>query len=470
MLNKNRQIKVGVNMLLDAVLLFAAFGLANYLRFNYVRFFEPGGAGPALEVARDPFNWLAGGVLVVCLVLGYWMCGVYDASRLHRFSRRCATIAAANGVGVLVFITGLYMFHQDNYSRVVLGLFYAIGTGAMLAERLLRRWYDRAQRRKGLGLRHILLVGGGAAAKQYLRALDHNPYYGFQVDGYLCDRQDAAFPVPWLGGYKQLDACMEQGGYDEVVLALEAFEISFLPKMIAACDRQGIRITMVPFYNDYLPARPTIDVLDECKLINVRQTPFDNLLNAFVKRAMDVAGSLVLILLTSPVMLVVAVGVKLSSPGPVIFKQERVGLNKRPFLMYKFRSMRVNAQESTGWSRNEDPRKTRFGSFIRKFSLDELPQFFNVLKGDMSLVGPRPEVPFHVEHFKEEIPRYLVRQQVRPGITGWAQIHDLRGNTDIAERIRYDIWYIENWTVALDVKILLRTVFGGKMVNDEKLN
>ena len=470
MLNKNRQIKVGLNMLLDAVLLFAAFGLANYLRFNFVRFFEPGGAGPALEVARDLLNWLAGGVLVAGLVVGYWICGVYDASRLRGFSRRCATMAAVNGAGVLVFITGLYMFHQDNYSRVVLGLFYAIGTGTMVAERLFRRWYDRALRRRGVGLRHILLVGGGAAAAQYLRALEHNPYYGFQVDGYLCDRQETAFPVPWLGGYKQLDACMEQGGYDEVVLALEAFEISFLPKMIAACDRQGIRITMVPFYNDYLPARPTIDVLDECKLINVRQTPFDNLLNAFVKRAMDVAGSLVLILLTSPVMLVVAVGVKLSSPGPVIFKQERVGLNKRPFLMYKFRSMRVNGQESTGWSQNEDPRKTRFGSFIRKFSLDELPQFFNVLKGDMSLVGPRPEVPFHVEHFKEEIPRYLVRQQVRPGITGWAQIHDLRGDTDIAERIRYDIWYIENWTVALDVKILLRTVLGGKMVNQEKLN
>ena len=470
MLNKNRQIKVGLNMLLDAVLLFAAFGLANYLRFNFVRFFEPGGAGPALEVARDLRNWLAGGVLVAGLVVGYWICGVYDASRLRGFSRRCATMAAVNGAGVLVFITGLYMFHQDNYSRVVLGLFYAIGTGTMVAERMFRRWYDRALRRRGVGLRHILLVGGGAAAAQYLRALEHNPYYGFQVDGYLCDRQETAFPVPWLGGYKQLDACMEQGGYDEVVLALEAFEISFLPKMIAACDRQGIRITMVPFYNDYLPARPTIDVLDECKLINVRQTPFDNLLNAFVKRAMDVAGSLVLILLTSPVMLVVAVGVKLSSPGPVIFKQERVGLNKRPFLMYKFRSMRVNGQESTGWSQNEDPRKTRFGSFIRKFSLDELPQFFNVLKGDMSLVGPRPEIPFHVEHFKEEIPRYLVRQQVRPGITGWAQIHDLRGDTDIAERIRYDIWYIENWTVALDVKILLRTVLGGKMVNQEKLN
>lgn len=174
---------------------------------------------------------------------------------------------------------------------------------------------------------------------------------------------------------------------------------------------------MVPFYSDYLPARPTIDVLDECKLINVRQTPFDNLLNAAVKRGLDILGSLILIILTSPIMLVTAIGVKLSSPGPIIFKQERIGLNKKPFMMYKFRSMRVNVQQETGWSTDYDPRKTHFGSFIRKFSLDELPQFFNVLKGDMSLVGPRPEVPFHVEHFKEEIPRYLVRQQVRPGCT-----------------------------------------------------
>ena len=178
---------------------------------------------------------------------------------------------------------------------------------------------------------------------------------------------------------------------------------------------------------------------------------------------------MLLIILTSPVMLAVAIGVKLSSPGPVLFRQERIGLNKKPFMMYKFRSMRVNTEENTAWSTNADPRKTRFGSLIRKFSLDELPQFFNVLKGDMSLVGPRPEIPFHVEHFKEEIPRYLVRQQVRPGCTGWAQVNGLRGDTDIAERIRYDIWYIENWTVALDLKIIFRTVFGGKMINDEKL-
>lgn len=335
---------------------------------------------------------------------------------------------------------------------------------------MLRRWYDRWRHRRGEGFRHILLVGGGKMAAQYLLALEHNPYYGFRVDGYIALRPTPGFTPRYLGGYDKLDLALSEPGIDEVVVALDADEMDRISKVFAACDKQGVRITMVPFYNDYLPARPTIDALGDCKLINVRQTPFDNILNAFVKRLLDVLGSLCLIVLTSPIMLAVAVGVKLSSPGPIIFKQKRVGLNKREFMMYKFRSMRQNAGEQTGWSTDSDPRKTRFGSLIRKFSLDELPQFFNVLKGDMSLVGPRPEVPFHVEHFKEEIPRYLVRQQVRPGVTGWAQINGLRGDTDIAERIRYDIWYIENWTLALDIKILFRTVFGGKMINDEKLN
>ena len=186
-----------------------------------------------------------------------------------------------------------------------------------------------------------------------------------------------------------------------------------------------------------------------------------------IGRALGGIGLVVL----SPVYLAIIVAIKKEDgiTAPVFFSQKRVGIHKEYFNLYKFRSMRVNVQQETGWSTDCDPRKTHFGSFIRKFSLDELPQFFNVLKGDMSLVGPRPEVPYHVEHFKEEIPRYLVRQQVRPGCTGWAQIHGLRGDTDIAERIRYDIWYIENWTVALDIKIIFRTVFGGKMVNDEKL-
>ena len=469
MLEKNQRTKSMLSGLLDVVLLFVSFLLANYVRFNYVVFFEPGGAGPALQVAGDPRNFIAGVGTSVLLVLAYWVAGVYSSSRLRGLARRCTIMAMINAAGIMVFVFFLYLMHLDDYSRVVLGLFYGFATVTMVAKRMIRRWVDRARRRKGLGLRHILLVGGGKSAALYLRALEHNPYYGFVVDGYLAATEEPGLGVPYLGGYDKLDEALESAALDEVVVALEANEIDQLPHTFAICDKHGTRITMVPFYSDYLPARPTIDVLDECKLINVRQTPFDNILNAAIKRGLDIIGSLVLIVLTSPVMLVTAIGVKLSSPGPIIFKQERIGLNKKPFMMYKFRSMRVNVQQETGWSKDYDPRKTHFGSFIRKFSLDELPQFFNVLKGDMSLVGPRPEVPFHVEHFKEEIPRYLVRQQVRPGCTGWAHIHGLRGDTDIAERIRYDIWYIENWTVALDIKIIFRTVFGGKMVNDEKL-
>ena len=202
--------------------------------------------------------------------------------------------------------------------------------------------------------------------------------------------------------------------------------------------------------------------------MNIRRIPLDNWANAFLKRAMDVAGSLVLMILTSPLMLFAAVGVKLSSPGPVIFSQERVGRGKKPFSMYKFRSMRVNPRQETGWSRDRDSRKTKFGAFIRKFSIDELPQFFNVFKGDMSLVGPRPEVPYYVEQFKEEIPLYMVKHQVRPGITGWAQVNGLRGDTSIKERIEHDIYYIEHWSPAFDVKILFLTLFKG-VVNSEKL-
>lgn len=184
---------------------------------------------------------------------------------------------------------------------------------------------------------------------------------------------------------------------------------------------------------------------------------------------MDIVGSLALIAVSAPLMAACAIGVKLSSPGPVIFKQKRVGLGKRPFDMYKFRSMYVNGTQGTAWSTNHDGRKTRFGAFMRKCSLDELPQFFNVLKGDMSLVGPRPEIPYYVEKFKEDVPLYMVKHQVRPGITGWAQVNGLRGDTSIKARVEHDVYYIEHWSVLFDIEILLKTVFGGKFVNGEAL-
>ena len=185
--------------------------------------------------------------------------------------------------------------------------------------------------------------------------------------------------------------------------------------------------------------------------------------NAFIKRAMDIVGSLLCIVLFSPIMLAAAIAVKLSSPGPLIFKQERVGLHNRPFKMYKFRSMTVQkaSEEVSKWTTKNDVRVTPVGRFIRKTSIDELPQLFNVLKGDMSLIGPRPERPFFVDKFKEEIPRYMIKHQVRPGMTGWAQVNGLRGDTSIRKRIELDLFYIENWSVSFDIRILFLTVFKG---------
>ena len=198
-------------------------------------------------------------------------------------------------------------------------------------------------------------------------------------------------------------------------------------------------------------------------VINIRYVPLSNTFNAIIKRAVDIVGSLVCLVLFSPVMLVTAVLIKLTSPGPLIFKQERVGLHNQPFIMYKFRSMEVQKAnvEQKGWTTRHDPRVTGIGKFIRRTSIDELPQLINVLKGEMSLIGPRPERPQFVEKFREEIPRYMIKHQVRPGMTGWAQVNGYRGDTSIRKRIEYDLYYIENWTLGLDIKILFLTVFKG---------
>jgi len=314
----------------------------------------------------------------------------------------------------------------------------------------------------------VIVVGDGHLAQQYVEDIRMNPHLGITVDGYVSAAEKPGLGKH-IGCYEDMEWILQNRELDELVVALEPSEVHFMPQILAAADKEGVPLSLIPFFNDYIPSQPTIEALGNTRLIDMRATPMDHLGWAVVKRAMDIVGALVLIVLSGPVMLAVAIGVRISSPGPVIFRQERVGKNKKPFEMLKFRSMRITGTEDTGWSTHDDPRKTKFGSMIRKYSLDELPQFFNVLKGDMSLIGPRPEVVYHVNHFKEEIPRYLVRQQVRPGITGWAQVNGLRGDTSIEERVKYDIWYIENWSIWLDVKILLMTVFGG-MVNPEKIS
>ena len=240
-------------------------------------------------------------------------------------------------------------------------------------------------------------------------------------------------------------------------------EYSKLEKLVSVCEKSGVHTQFVPDYNNIIPSRPYTEDLMGLPVVNIRYVPLTNTFNSMVKRAVDFFGSLCGIILISPILIIISILVKCTSKGPLIFKQERVGLHNETFMMYKFRTMRVQdeKEEKKAWTVKDDPRVTGIGRILRKTSLDELPQLFNILKGEMSLVGPRPERPFFVEQFKEQIPRYMVKHQVRPGLTGWAQINGYRGDTDIKKRIDCDLYYIENWTMGLDFKIMFLTIFKG---------
>lgn len=474
MIKQNQRIINFLNIVSDAILTFCSFYLALYVRIELFHGYT------TLKLFSPRYLLVITGYSLL-VVLVYAALRMYGSYRFKEPGSEIATILLVNAVAVLGFMAFLYVTRIMEFPRLAVFLFWLLSSAAVIGKRMVVRGLLRHYRKLGYNQKHVLLVGSGPMAARYLADLAAEPHLGVMADGYLeaeSGEEGAAVPVTdsffeqyacrCLGSYSQLEQLLEQQPFDEVIVALEPHETAQIKPVIAAVEKEGVRISLIPFYSDYIPSHPAINAVGRSKLIDLRSTPLDNLGWALCKRGMDIIGSLILIILTSPIMLITAIGVKLSSPGPILFKQERIGKDRKPFQMLKFRSMRVTGTEQTGWSTNADPRKTRFGSFIRKFSMDELPQFFNVLKGDMSLVGPRPEIPYHVRHFKEEIPLYLVRQQVRPGITGWAQVHGLRGDTSIEERVKYDIWYIENWSLWLDIFILFKTAFGG-MVNSEQL-
>ena len=457
MIKENQRLFNRLNVLSDGCLVFCALLLAYWVRFCAL-------SGTASFPFRS-YVYLALGTTVLCLVT-YATAGLYGSYRAVRFHKEAQALFLATVLDTLLLMAFLFVFRLSEMSRWMLVFFCVLNFGLLVSKRAVLRLTLRHYRKLGYNQKHVILVGDSNVAAVYVSKVREDKSLGYLVDGYVAGTGHLK-DLPYLGDYEQLEAVVDRLKPDEVVAAVGSGEQDLIGKVIQICEKTGTKVSLVPYYAAYMPSNPEIDNINGLPVINLRRIPLDNMGNAFVKRAMDIVGALALIILTSPLMLAAAVGVKLSSPGPVLFKQERVGKDKKTFYMYKFRSMRVNSEEKTGWSRNSDPRKTRFGALIRKFSIDELPQFFNVLKGDMSLVGPRPEVPHYVEQFKEEIPRYMVKHQVRPGITGWAQVNGYRGDTSIRKRIEYDIYYIENWNVFFDLKILLMTPF--KSVNQEKL-
>ncbi len=390
--------------------------------------------------------------------------GLYNNERIMFLNKEIGKIVISNVLGILIFTGILFISKQIDYSRSILVLFFLINIIIMSVERVIIRKFIRRIRKKGFNIKYTVFVGYSDGTERFNRLVEENKHWGYKILGFFEDHEVDNTKLSYLGEIKCLYKYLsENRDVDEIIITLEMKDYDKLQEIISTCEKLGVRAQIIPSYYKYLPAKPYVEEIGGVPLINMRYIPLDNLLNKFIKRSIDIVGSLFAIIIFSPIMLIVAIAIKLTSKGELIFKQERVGLNRKTFTMYKFRSMRIQDpnEEKSEWTVKDDPRKTKVGNFIRKTSIDELPQFFNVLKGDMSLIGPRPERPFYVEKFKDEIPKYMVKHQVRPGITGWAQVNGWRGDTSIEKRIECDIYYIENWSISLDIKILFLTVFKG---------
>lgn len=462
MIKDNQQLLNRLHLVIDAIVVAISYVLAWYLKFA-TRFAEN---DPAVGVLDMKTYFGALWFLVPLYVVLYYAFNMYAPKRATRRKYEMFGILKANTFGIVIFMMILYLVEQYDLSRTMIASFYVINILLTALVRTLIRSLLQTIRKKGYNLKYVLLVGYSTAAEEYITRINQNPQWGYVIRGILDDtvpRGTAYKGVKVVGGIDNLRYILPENKLDEVAITIALKDYEKLSDIVDICEKSGVHTKFIPDYNSLVPSNPfTEDVLG-LPVINIRYVPLNNALNLFAKRTMDILGSLIGIILTGPIMLVVALAVKLTSEGPIIFKQERVGLHNKTFMMYKFRSMEVQkaTDEEKGWSTRNDTRVTKVGKVIRKTSLDELPQLFNILLGDMSLVGPRPERPQFVDKFKEEIPRYNVKHQVRPGLTGWAQVNGLRGDTSIRKRVEYDLFYIENWSFSLDIKIMFMTVFKG---------
>lgn len=462
MIKDNQKYFNRLHVILDAVVIAASYMLAWYIRF----------ASPISDIDASVgvysistyFEMLY--VIVPGYLILYYNFNLYTPKRATVHKYEILNIFQANVVGLILLMAGWYLVAQIHFSRAMMGYFFILNILFTTLGRSLIRALLQYFREKGYNLKYILLVGYSRAAEEYINRINSNPQWGYVVRGILDDsvpRGTLYKGVKVVGSIENLLYILPQNKLDEIAITLPLKDYDNLEHIVDICEKSGVHTKFIPDYNSMFPSRPYTEDLMGLPVINIRYVPLSNTLNWISKRVVDVAAALVGLVVSSPVMLIAAIAIGCTSRGPVIFKQERIGLHNKPFKMYKFRTMEVQkpSTEQQGWTTKDDPRVTRVGKFLRRTSIDELPQLFNILKGDMSVVGPRPERPQFVEKFKEEIPRYMVKHQVRPGLTGWAQINGYRGDTSIKRRIEYDIFYIENWTMSFDIKIMFLTIFKG---------
>ena len=451
-----------LHLVIDGVVAGLAYMLAWFIKFQSgIIKMEEGTGYHSMETYFVALYFIVPGY-----VLLYYIFHLYTPKRAAGRKVEFYNIVKANTMGLVIFIGILYIINQPNFSRSMILIFYILNIVLETFTRNVIHTVLRLMRKKGYNVKYILLVGYSRAAEEYMNRIRTNPQWGYVVRGILDDKVPRGTMyrgVKVLGKIDNLFVILPESQLDEIAVTLALEDYGRLEEIVSLCEKSGVHTKFIPDYNSVIPSSPYMEDLLGLPVINIRHVPLTNTLNLIFKRIVDIVGSVVAILISSPVILITAIAVKVTSPGPIIFSQERVGLHNKSFKMYKFRSMEIQKKsvEQKAWTVKNDPRVTKVGRFIRKTSIDELPQLFNILKGDMSLVGPRPERPLFVEKFKEEIPRYMIKHQVRPGLTGWAQINGYRGDTSIRKRIEYDLYYIENWTMGFDIKILFLTIFKG---------
>ena len=462
MIKDNQKYFNGLHVFLDALAIAGSYILAWYLKFEGPFVTEGAGALP-MGFYFSALYFLVPGYLI----LYYWF-KLYTPKRSQTLEKEILDIIKVNAIGVAFFLMAITAFKigHGNFSRVLIFLFFIINLVITLLFRVVLRTSLRYFRKRGYNLKHILLVGYSRAAEEYISRINANPQWGYVVRGILDNHVPAGTQykgVKVIGSIENLEVVLPLSHLDEIAVTLSLSDYDILEQIVSLCEKSGVHTKFIPDYYSLIPNRPYTEDINGLSVINIRYVPLTNTVNRIAKRTVDIIGSACGLIVLSPLLLVLAILVKTTSKGPIIFKQERVGRHNKKFNMYKFRSMAVQTvdEEKKGWTVKDDPRVTKLGSFMRKTSLDELPQLWNILIGDMSIVGPRPERPQFVEKFREEIPRYMIKHQVRPGLTGWAQVNGYRGDTSIRRRIECDLYYIENWSMFLDFKIMFLTVFKG---------
>ena len=454
---------------IDACAVEGAFLLSYWIRVRST-LFERLGFDAVVPPPLD--GYLAGSaIMVVVWLLLFRAAGVYRPRRRVSLSDELIGIIRWGSAGMLILMSAAFLYRGFSYSRIVVALIWITSIVLIFSGRALVASLERKMHRRGRFLRTAVIIGNDALANDVFVRLHRHPSFGFDIAGYFaggpCDTSLRLSGVPYLGPIAEAAPFIGARGVSVVFIALRSGESQRLFDLVSDSEGLDVQFMMIPDVLEVLTSHVRLTEYEGLPFLTLKSNPLTGW-GSVAKRSMDFALSALLLLVLSPLLLVIALCVRLSSPGPILYRQVRVGIDGTPFSMLKFRSMRTDAEAASGpvWARRDDPRRTRIGTFLRKTSMDELPQLINVLRGEMSLVGPRPERPYFVEQFRARVPKYLDRHRVKTGMTGWAQVNGLRGDTSIEERIKYDLYYIENWSFTLDMKILLRTIRAALMVRE----